>query len=162
MSNKQTNNSGYIIVEILIAIVVFAVVGLSLFSTLSFTLLRTEKSRYEAQAALLVQEGIEATYSMSLSGWTGGNGAYQLAELQLPNGRRAWDLIPGEESGIQTRFQRKITVSAACRRANTGELVTCPDGMVDPKSRIIQTQVLWNESGVEKKLEAQLLVLQHE
>lgn len=161
------NTKGYLVIEVLIAVVVFTMVALSVFSTISFSLVRAEKSQYTADASLLVQEGIEATYNVMLARDIT-NGSYRVARGARipPLTGVAWDVVPAtSETDIQTMFTRVVQVLPVCRQTGNGELMdvdgfSCPTGSVtDTNARIIRSEVRWQESGHDKQLEGSLLVL---
>lgn len=154
---------GFFIIEVLIAIVILVMVVVSLYSTISFVLLRTEKTRYGAEAALLAQEGIEVSYNVLLSGWSSYvDGNY----YPVPTTSGKWSLESGTGPVIKTRYNRKIELIKACRSITSpkGELIelssptaVCP-GNVDRDSRIIRTTITWQEGEETKEVKAELLL----
>jgi Tfp pilus assembly protein PilV len=159
MSKKHIK--GYLILEALISIVILTFVVLSLFSSISFVVLRTEKSKYDSEASLLMQEGIEVAYNVLLSNWERyTSNTYYPAPNVTTN---EWDLVEGTETNIKTRYTRSITFSKVCRKPD-GEIVApsasgiCAAGSVDQHSRMIKTLVEWKEGTETKKAETELLV----
>ena len=143
---------GYLIIEALIAIVIFVTIVLTLFSSTSFVLVKTERTRYDSQASLLLQEGIEASYNVMLSNWSDYSaGTYYPAPELVSGGRYQWALVNGEEQGIQTRFDRKVEILRVCRSTDSGEIIEptgsfCA-GEIDENSKIIRTTINWEEAG---------------
>jgi len=151
---------GYFLIEALLSIVIFSVLILSLFSMVSFLQRRVNRSTYEAEAARLLQDGIEIARSAILADWGGyADTSYFPA---FDNDSESWILLPGEEAGLEVRFSRKIELRQVCRDSSTGVLLsysqTC-SGEPDPLSREVVTTVWWNEAGQERQINAKLLVL---
>ena len=162
MNKNKKTTSGYVLLEAIIALVVFVIVVLSIFPMLSFLLKRTERSKYGSAASVLLQEGTEVAYHELATNWAccGIDGNYKVVFAAS-----SIHLIPGTESGLlQTRFSRNITVEKACRD-QTGNLIfrdnyinnTCP-GVLDGNSRVITTTISWDEGGQNKNIASQLMV----
>jgi len=157
------NRRGYIVLEALLSIVVLSLVVLAVFPMLSFLLKRSERSKYEAAASLLVQEGIEVAYNVFLDEdeWGLSNGDYHPS---LNASRGEWVLLVGGEQDIETRFDRVVNVASVCRTSGTGEVIdpetyeSC-GGVVDYLSKWVTTRVSWEEGGETKSLEAKLMLL---
>lgn len=150
-------NSGAILLEGLLAIVVFSMVIFALVPMLSFLLRRSERSKYEAAAALLLQEGQEVAYSVISSDWNIATGTYKPA-LGQSQGKKQWRLSTGQDQNLETRFGRKITVANGCRNAK-GELQqSCTLGQ-DQNTKIVTTEVSWEENDAQKKLTATLILV---
>lgn len=153
------NKNGFVILEALLAIVVLTMVVLSVVPMLSYLLKRTAKSRYEPQAALLLQEAIEISYNIFVSDWD----AYPIDSIYHPgksaNGK--WVLFNGSQDKIETIYNRSIEIKRACRNAN-GDIVdaigNCT-GVKDNDSRIVNAKVTWDDSGVTKEISGQLLLV---
>jgi len=156
--------AGYIVLEALLSIVVLSMVVLSVFPMLSFLLKRSERSRYEARAGVLLQEAMEISYNVLLSGWDSyTEGEYKPALDAVTN---RWVLVSGEDTNLETRFSRSIKISYVCRNLEGGKPIDpeifepnpCP-GILDAKSKWIKTTVSWDEAGEVKKTSANLLAL---
>src|SRR5688572_24036547 len=137
---KQT---GAILLEALLAIVVFVMVIFAIVPMLSFLLRRSERSKYEARAALLLQEGQEVAYNVLLDGW----GDHPDGTYKRAHGPRRWKLLSSNdgEKNLETRFDRKITISSACRTANGNLFVECNRGTADPNTKVVTTEITWEE-----------------
>lgn len=157
----MNNQKGFLILETLIAIVIFSLVAFSLFATISFLQIRTQKSRYDAEASILAQEGTEIAHNALFADWGGYvNGTYFPA---FNASEDDWILLPGEEADLQTRFTRYITISDVCRDTVTGEQIesyydsgVCT-GEIDDNSKLISTTIQWQEDENEKSITARLL-----
>ncbi len=155
------NKQGFLIIETLIAIVIFSLVAFSLFATISFLQIRTQKSRYDAEASLLAQEGTEIAHNALFAKWGEySNGTYFPA---YDASEEDWILLPGEETNLEARFTRAIMVHDVCRDSLTGEQIQsyfdsgiCA-GEIDDNSKIIETKITWQEDETEKVITARLL-----
>lgn len=154
-NNKQTQ--GFLIVEVLLAIVVLSVVFLSLFTTLSFLINKTKRSTFDTNATSIMQDGVEQTRSSLLANWNGyGEGHYYPEKNDSSN---TWQLKSGDEGILQGRFVRVIFISSVCRKSSEfGIQVVCPGGVLDDQSKKITVKVTWKEAQKDKEAEATLLV----
>jgi hypothetical protein len=152
---------GYMVLEVLIAIVVIAMVLLSVVSMVRSSQLRTKKSDYDAEASALLQEGIEVAHDALVADWSGyPDGIYHPV---FDAGNDSWVLVPGEETGLKTRFTRSIRLSAVCRDSSTGERKEIGEfgcvGDIDTISRYAESKITWFEEGTEMEEVATLLIL---
>jgi type II secretory pathway pseudopilin PulG len=151
---------GYFLIEALLSIVIFAMLILSIFSVISFLQRRVVRSSLEAEAALLLQEGVEIAHSTLLSDWRGYPPSTYFPVFNVST--NAWVLLPGEETGLEARFNRKIELKDVCRDAQTGEILTSSSpclGAMDPLSREVVATVSWTEKGVDRAISTRLLIL---
>jgi len=160
---KSSNNEGYLLIGALISVVLFVMVTVSLFSPLTYILVRSERSRSDSEASLILQEGIEVAYNVLMSDWKGyGEGEYYPAVAYLA-GREVWAMMPGREDGVRTKYSRWVELEKVCRRPkgskDAGEIVSCGEGEVDENSQVVRGVVEWKEKGEEKRIEAELLVI---
>lgn len=156
MKTKQ----GSILIEALLAVVVLAMVVLSVVPMLSFLLRRTSQSRYASQAGLLMQEGMEVTYNVLISDWD----AYPNDGIYHPGKSSGkWTLFGNHEENLETLFTRSIEIKKACRV--NGEVVpdepSCP-GSRDPDSKMVTTTISWVENGEEKNVSSTLMMVNME
>ncbi len=155
-------NQGFFILEALLSVVVLSLVLLSLFSMVSFLQLRTVRSTFVSDASLLLQEGMEIAHTAILASWTKyPDGEYSPAFNALAEN---WELVPGEETELQTRYTRKIELKKVCRNQDTGEQLDtgaagCGGPLEDKNSRIIVTTIDWSDKGREESITGSLLVL---
>jgi type II secretory pathway pseudopilin PulG len=151
------SQKGFLIIEVLVAIVIFSLVSLSLFSSISFAFIRTERTRYGGQAALLAQEAIEATYNIFLTENALADGNYKLVQV-ADNDKMRWSAQTATSESLQTRFTRVIQITSVCRNSS-GDQTTCSGTNTDENTKKVKTTITWDESGQEKTFEAELLVL---
>ncbi len=149
-------NGGFLIIEVLLSIVILSMVFLTLFTVLSFTTNRTERSKYDSQAASVMQQGVELTRTTLLANWssiTSGN-YYPLFDANS----QQWGLTTGSEGLLQGRFTRVISISSVCRESTQGLQVQCPAGTLDTHSKIVDVKISWKEANLDKNVESKLLV----
>lgn len=156
--NKTTHRKGFVILEALLSIVVLSMVVLSVVPMLSYLLKRTARSRYEPQAALLLQEAVEISYNIFVSDWD----AYPVDGTYHPgkSGSGKWMLFTGTQNNLETLYTRAIEVKRACRD-NDGKLIEGPvcTGTKDNDSRVITAKVTWEDEGETKDLTAKILLV---
>ncbi len=150
------NNRGFLIIEVLLAIVILSMIFLTLFTVLSFTTNRTEKSKYDSQAASVLQQGVELTRTTLLANWTATKEGTYYPRYDANSDQ--WELAIGSEAVLQGRFTRVIKIKSVCRNSGDGIQVNCPLAPVDSHSKIIDITISWNESGTTKTVESTLLV----
>lgn len=153
--------SGYLLLEVLMAIVLFSMVVLTLFGMLSFLQRRTQVSTFESNAGVLLQEGMEIAHNALLSNWNSyPDGEYKPVFVEIDN---SWDLLPGEETDVQARYSRKIELKQICRSTIDGQRLdigSCRDtgGVIDMNSREIITTIGWLEKGSPRELSTSFIV----
>jgi len=169
----KKRESGYLIIEILITIVIISMVFISVVSMIRFLQVRTAKSDWDTEASVLLQQGMEAAHSALLNDWGDGedngydDGTY---DPIFNDGKGVWELKTDKEENLGTKFERRIEVSFVCRDINdAGKVIgdvadkfDCgqKSGEVDDDySRYLKGIVTWNEAGKERSVEAILLVL---
>ncbi len=153
----RRRNDGFFIIEVLLAMVILSMVFLTLFSMISFLTNRTDRSKYDTQAAGLLQEGMEVSRNAILANWTTYSaGSY----YPVFNGNSLqWTLKSGTEGTLKGQFTRSITIENVCRDPNKeGIQTSCTTGTPDPKSKIITITVSWIEGSVTKEVDSKLLL----
>lgn len=152
------NQRGYLIIESLIAIVILVMVVLSLFSMISFLQIRTQRSKYESDAGIVLQDSMEIAHSALLSNWQGyRDGSYTPFFDAKKN---VWVLVSGEGDEVQARFTRRVEINGVCRDIQSGERINssvCP-GKIDENSKTISVSILWREGESDKKIDVDLMV----
>ena len=79
--NRKLNNSGFSLVEVLVAIVILAIISLPVLSTFSNAARINNKARRTENANTAINNIIEEAKSMSLDRLAGGNGQYTYQQL---------------------------------------------------------------------------------
>ncbi len=149
-------------VEILLSLVIFSMIFITLYGTISFLQRRTERSRYDSQASSYVTDGMEIAHNALLNDWKAyPDGVYSPA---FDADSKSWVLVDGGETELATRFDRTITLASVCRDTITGErrpLLSggaCQSGKKDNTSKEVTVNLTWKEVNVNKNISARLLV----
>jgi Tfp pilus assembly protein PilV len=162
---KHRNHTGFMLIEALISVAVFALMVTSIIPVLNFMFKQSTRSKYEQEASLLVQEGLEVSYNLFTADWE----AYPAGETYHPalfytgpgSEDFQWTLETGSDAALMTRYNRSITIENVCRSSTTGQSVspcTYPDA-IDPNSRLVKTKVTWVEASKPKEVMASLLLV---
>jgi len=156
---------GFTLMEVIVSFGIMTIVVASLLPIVSWLITRSKFLQYDAAASVLLQEGMEISYNMIVTDWTGflatfPDGIYHPAvdAISVPE---KWTLVTGSETNLETRFERSILISPVCRNDSTGEIVTgvCGSGStLDGNSRLVTTTVKWLEQQTDKTITASLLV----
>jgi type II secretory pathway pseudopilin PulG len=160
---KLNKTRGAILLESLLAIVVFTIIIMAIVPMLSFLLRRTDSSRFEVQAAALVQESLEVGYNEFANDWQ----AYPAGVYHPTRGPHRWRLKEGDQTSVQTRFNRSLRIQVGCRNAK-GELTNldsngCNDiDTRDQNTKILTARVEWEEAEQKKDIKAQLILVNYE
>ncbi|KKU63210.1 MAG: hypothetical protein UX87_C0019G0003 [Candidatus Amesbacteria bacterium GW2011_GWA1_47_16] len=160
----KSRQKGFSIIEAVLSIASVAIIGITFFPSISNLTSRSKRSIYESQASRLLGEEIEVVYNIFLSDWQGsvinypeGQPYHPSIDSSGPN--PVWTLEPGEQAGIETRFDRKVEVLGVCRDASNGVIKACADGGIgDENSKLIKAEIKWKDSGNEKTSKTQLLI----
>lgn len=153
------NKGGYFLIEALLGIVIFSMLILSVFSMIGFLQRRVVRSDFESDAARLIQDGMEIAHSAILADWDGYKDGSYYPVFDATN--QTWVLLKGEDSDLETRYNRKIVLSKVCRNPLTGEREETGicKGEVDAMTREVEVSVWWEERGENKEVKLKLLVL---
>ncbi len=143
---SRSHQSGFLIIEALIAILVVTMIMLSLYSAIASIQLSSNRSKYDAEGSLLLQEGMEVAHNALLTDWNYGNGTYAPAYNEMYN---SWELVSGEETDLHSRFTRRLVISHVCRDS-AGEIVdglseTCPGFTLDLNSKTVTGTIEWKD-----------------
>jgi prepilin-type N-terminal cleavage/methylation domain-containing protein len=153
-----TRFRGFTIIEVLITIVIVTVVLLSVFSIIKSTQIRTQTSNYATDMTVLTQNGIEIASDNLKNNWDAIiPGDYK---ADFDNSKNTWILLPGLETGLESKFTRKITVTSVCRDIH-GEISQknpC-NGTIDNNSKTIKVTVDWMNTMLGSPVTAELLVI---
>lgn len=157
IQKKYSTRGGFLIIEVLLAIVILSMIFLTLFSMLSFLTNRTERSKYDAQASSLLQEGVEVARNSLLLNWNRNPGKYYPL-FDVDSSR--WTLMPGQEGLLQGRFTREVVVSSVCRGNPEGVEADCATHAADPQSKAVTVKISWKEADSDKSITARLVLFQ--
>jgi Tfp pilus assembly protein PilV len=162
----KSNKTGAILLEAILGLIVFTMVVLSVIPMISFLLRRTEQSKYEAQAAILLQESLEASYSVLTKDT--GNWQRYVGQYEVKRGVTNWVLTHSTSDAaehLQTRFDRKLTIRTACRD-NSGVITNmdnpgCDGGTPDRDTKILLVEITWDEGDTPKSLTSNLVLVNY-
>lgn len=135
------NKSGFSLVEILLAISIFAIFTIGITYLSLDTLGRDAKVVINNEALLYAQEGLEATRNIRDKSFL----AVTNGDHGLSFTANSWSFVQAPEA-IDSYYQRTITVSDVYRNED-GSID--PEGNInDPDTKKIDSQVTWMQSGV--------------
>lgn len=142
-SNKKKywlQKKGQSLIEIIIALAIFALIGAAMVALVVGSFQALEKGGEQFQAAVLAQEGIEAVRSIRDRGWN--ELSYQQSGITINSGR--WEFLGEGTSEVIGRYQRTITFVDIYRDANYNiVLSTNPGAVLDLNSQEVRVEVQW-------------------
>jgi type II secretory pathway component PulJ len=142
LKNKIKDDSGQSLIEIIIAISIFAMIFSSMISLSlgGFNALRQGGEQIEAEA--LAQEGLEAVISVRNRDWNLLNACNSSCIVSISGGR--WVLSSGAEE-IIGKYTRKVSFADVYRNASNKIVVFgTPGAILDPNSKESTSLVEWN------------------
>lgn len=150
----KRNLKGLSILEITLAIAMFALIGVAASNTIVFNFSANRRAEDNLQASLYLQEGIEAVRNIKKSEFTNMvNGTYGLSSTS-----GTWEL--SGSSDTFDKYSRQVIISDAHRDAS-GNLTS--SGTVDPLTKRITVRVQWSFApGQPKVLENHLYITNYE
>ena len=138
-SSKLFSQTGQSLLEVIIAMAIFAFLGSFMASFLVGSFVGLERGGEQTQAEALAQEGIEAVRSIRDSAWN--KVLYNQSAVVLNSGQ--W-VFSGEGTTEQIgQFSRNITFNDVCRDTSD-EIITCPGDYTDIHSKKITVAVDWD------------------
>ncbi len=129
---------GFSLVEVMLAVAIFSVFAIALFSLSLDTIKRDSNNELSIQGLAYAQEGIEATRNIRDRGY-----------LLLTNGDHGLDLTLGVWSfvlapeNIDDFYDRTITISDVFRD-EYGNIIN-EGGILDPDTKLVSSEVEWQE-----------------
>lgn len=159
-------DSGFLIVEVLISMFILIIIVVAAYTSVSFFIVKSQKSQYSFEAKMLLQESIEVAYSTLQSENNLPDGTYWPIVQDLGYRGQVWTLkeTDGPEINLKTLYTRNLTLSSVCRKTESNDYKvmepgeTCPGGYIDPDLRAVTSKVTWYEHDSELSQSAQLLV----
>lgn len=136
---------GILIVEVIMAIAIFAIFASGAVYFLTANLLSAQAAQWRNQATVYLQEGMEAVQSIDRYAWN------ELAdspdsEYGLELSGSVWTLVAEPDNPqADTRFTRTITIEDVYRNT-AGDIVdnTDTEAVFDPHTRAITTTITWD------------------
>ena len=143
IKNISKDNRGFILLELIISIALFAVFSISSVVALLNGLSLEEKSSQYSYASNLSQEGLEAVRSIKNRAWN--ELVYDKTGLLFEN---QWELA-GEASEEQIGRYRRYLEFERVYRNTSGDIVllTSPGAMRDINSFYVYSRVFWENNG---------------
>ncbi|MFH2063186.1 MAG: LamG-like jellyroll fold domain-containing protein [bacterium] len=134
-----SGHRGQSLVEVIVAMAVFAVIGGAVVSVTLGSFSGLARGGEETQARALAQEALEAVRSVRDGAWN--DLVHSPAKVSVVDG--IWDLSAADSELIDDRFTRTISVSDVCRDAG-GSIVECPGVYTDPHIKTVTVEVSWS------------------
>lgn len=139
---KLTGRSGQSLIEVIIAISIFAMVFSSMITLSVGGLYALEKGGEQIEAEALAQEGMEAVMSVKSRDWNLLSACSATCIVSVSAGR--WTLSNGASETIG-KYTRKISLSDIYRNAGNDIVASgTPGAILDPNSKEISSLVEWN------------------
>lgn len=155
-------DSGFLIIEVLIAIVILSMVLLTIFSMIRTSQIRAQKTDFNSEMAILSQNGIEIASDNLKNNWTVPQGTYYPI-FDSGGSTPTWILTPGDETNLETRFTRKIEIKSVCRNSSGDRVDEDPcSGEIDENSRLVVVTVGWMNTDFGSPVSSELLVVKTE
>lgn len=169
-SAQRHLHAGYFILDTLIGFTIFAILIASIIPTISFVFKRSKKSQHDTLASIVLQNGLEASYS-ALQSMNWSNISYYTPYYPLTNmSNKSWELLLGEQTNLETRFTRHFTFEKVCRVNTTGVLSafnpntnSCQNtaDQLDVNTIRMIGKISWEEAGTKQKKEVELLLISY-
>lgn len=137
-------HSGYLLLEVFVAMSIFLVVGTLIIFSASYLFRRQQVAILQSRAGLLAQESIEVAYNLALNDWSIIDNLDNQAPLHPVVNGGVWTLQPGSDT--INDFIRTITIRRVERDSN-GQIVVPPGspgtGIPDDNTRLLTVTVQW-------------------
>src|SRR3989344_1590517 len=143
MGKKETTNQGFSIIEVILAVFMFAIIAVTGITTILHSYSVNRLGEEETFATLYAGEGMEAVRSIKNQGWSN----LSAGTLKLRRSNGFWEFNgPGSDTDPSGRFTRSMLVSTVNRDVN-GNIVSS-GGTTDPDTKKVTAEVNWNFSDV--------------
>ena len=156
---KRYASGGYLLLEILIATVIFGFLIASVVPTLGFLLKRVAKTNDDISANLILANGVETTYTVLPRHWGQYPDGTYITSVDTTGSTPVWTLIEGTTDELEAKYSRVITLSSVRRNESTGVMGS---GLVDPNSKMITSSVSWKSGTKNQNVSTHLLVVNYE
>lgn len=138
--NRQKNNNGFSLIEVVITCAIITICVFALMSSASKSIQVSGQALRQAQATLLIEEGVEAVKTIRDNDWT------TISNLNISTNyylsfNNIWSLstTPSTVDGI---FTRKVVISAVYRDSND-DIAT--SGTLDTGTKKVTVTTSWNK-----------------
>ena len=144
--NNKKNNSGFSIVEVVIAIAIALMLFSSIYSIIFFSNQTMHRALRKTEAVQFAQEGIEIVRTIKNVSWTDDIATLTSGTVYYPVlVGDLWTLSTISQPLINGTFTRTISIYAVNRDANDDIAVVGTD---DPKTKRVVVTVSWVEKSV--------------
>lgn len=151
---KFRRAAGIGLVEIVIAVGIFAAAGFALMALVQYSAAVMDNNLRRIQAAFLAEEGIEAVRHLRDQAWTNIGNSSPVTPYYLvftPGAPASWALTPVAPPAISGTFTRQITLPEV-QRSGTDDIVAS-GGVVDPNTLLVRVTVSWRDRSEAKSLQ---------
>lgn len=148
-SKKISNQSGFSLVEVLIASMLISLTTLALMSAATKGIELSNKAIRQVQASLLMEEGIEAVKSIRDNSWENISGINLNTPyyLSFDTSSNTWSLMDtpsiNPETPVDGIFTRTIVFKEVKRNDDDDISGT---GTLDDRTKEVQVNVVWNSN----------------
>ena len=132
------NRKGSLLVEVIIAMSIFAVMAGAIMSVTLGSLDGMMRGGEETQARALAQEGMEAIRSVRDGAWNKIN----YSQVKVTVSGNLWNISSSTSELIDNKYTRTITLSDVCRD-ESNIISTCPSTYTDPHTKLATVVVSW-------------------
>jgi len=139
MINITHKQKGQSLVEIIIAMAIFAMITGSIMSVTLGGLNGLTQGGDETEAQGLAEEAMEAVRSVRDGAWN----ELVFSPTQVSINSNTWTLSSGLSDLIDNKYTRSITLSDVCRDGSNN-IVNCPGTYTDPHIKFASTTVSWS------------------
>ncbi len=133
------NKKGQSLIEVIIAMAIFALIAGATMSLTLGSLGGLIQGGDETEAQGLAEEGVEAVRSVREGAWN--NLVYSPAQIQISSS--TWSLLNSVSELIDNKYTRIITLSDVCRDGSDN-ITNCPGTYIDPHIKLASTTVSWS------------------
>lgn len=158
----KKSQGGQVLMEILIASVIFIFVSISIATVTSVSLRAVPQSRVGVAGALLAKEEIESLRAISREDWhTLGNLTLGTAYYTTTSATSSWIVAPAGKESVSLNnlsYQRWFVLSAVYRSTSTGDIVSS-GGYYDSSTFLATVTVSSTDSRSTNDTETQTLYL---
>lgn len=154
---KRQKNNGFSIIEVIIACAIISIMVFSLMSATSKSIQVSNQALKQAQATLLIEEGVEAVKSIRDNNWTDisslildtdyylfFNTSTNLWSLRLSSSGMSAPSGSIPNYPVDSVFTRKVSVSAVSRDSSQN---IAPSGTSDIGTKKVTVTVSWDKPG---------------
>ncbi len=154
MRLKVSNQSGILMVELLITIAVFAIMAVGAVYFLSTNVYSAQSASARTKATLYLQEGVEAVQTIDKEAWNyladEPDNEYGLEKTTQSWGDQ-WTLVADPDNpDADPDYTRTVTIADVYRDSTSNDIVDSGDAnaVLDPYTRFITVLIEWNNGPV--------------